>query len=813
MNTLWQDLRYAARTLSKSPGFASVAIVTLALGIGANTAIFSVVSSVLLQPLPYQNGERLVRIQQSLHSTRGGAALNLQVSIPELKDYEQRSRALDGVAEYHSLWFTLLDRGEPERVQSGIVSSNYFELMGIHPILGQTFPVAGDPAGAEPVLLLSHEFWESHFAGDANVIGRTVEMNDRIHTIIGVLPRNLPQYPGTNDVWMPWHACPFRSGDHWAEKRDMRTVTAFARVASEATLVQARDDVERIATEMQTEHPEAYPDDAALAATLVTLRQELAGNAGPVFLTLLAMAGFILLIACANVTNLTLARMTGREQEFSVRSALGAGQGRLVRQLVTESSLLALAGGAVGLLMAYNIVDAFSAFAARFTPRATEIEVDGWLLLFTLGVSFAVGVIVGLVSCLTYARKLLGAAIQVGRGSTAGMERQRARKLLVVSQLAVTFVLLVGAGLMLHSIVKLQQVDPGFSPENVLTMQIDLDWSAWSGDSERRQFYRSLLERTRNLHGVLSVALAGTIPLEGGLPNTAFRIEGMPVPEDGTGPRTDVQTVSPGYFETLRIPLLRGRTFTDFDHDEAVDVAVVNQSVARRYWAEADPVGTRISADGEQWFTVIGVVGDVKQEGLEEEFPDQVYTSLAQNTPLGINFLIRTGGNPMGIAREATAVVHSIDARQPVAFVRTMEQVRSESIAAPRLVALLLAIFAALALTISIAGVVGLIAYTVSRRTRELGIRLALGAPKGSILWMVVRQGVVLVLVGLGAGMIAALALTRFIRSWLYDVAPTDPLTFLLISLVFAATAVVAAYVPARRAARVDPMTALRAAD
>ena len=811
MNDLWQDLRYSAKTLSKSLGFASVAIVTLALGIGANTAIFSVVSSVLLQPLPYENGDRLVRIQQSLHATHGGAAQNLQVSVPELQDYEQRSHTLDGVAEYHSLWFTLLDRGEPERVQSGIVSSNYFELMGIRPILGQTFPNTGESAGAEPVLLLSHDFWQSHFGGDAGVIGQTVEMNDRIHTIIGVLPENLPQYPGTNDVWMPWYACPFRSGDHWGENRDMRTVTAFARLSSAATLVQAQDDVERIAREMQTEYSDAYPDNAAFAATLSPLRQELAGNAGAVFFTLLAMAGFILLIACANVTNLTLARMSAREQEISVRSALGAGQGRLVRQLVTESSLLALAGGALGLLMAYNILDAFSAFAARFTPRATEIEVDGWLLLFTLGVSVATGIIVGLVSCLAYARNLSGAASLVGGRSTAGRERQRARNLLVVSQLAVTFVLLVGAGLMLRSIVKLQQVDPGFSPQNVLTMQIDLDWAAYPGDTERRQFYRSLLERTRNLYGVLSVALAGTIPLEGGLPNTAFRIEGMPIPEDGTGPRTDVQTVSPGYFETLRIPLLRGRTFTDFDHHEAVHVAVVNQSVARRYWGEADPIGTRISDDGEQWFTVVGVVGDVKQEGLEVEFPDQVYTPLAQNTPLGINFLIRTGGNPMSIAREATAIVHSIDARQPVAFVRTMEEVRSESIAAPRLVAWLLALFAALALIISVAGVMGLVAYTVSQRTRELGIRLALGAAKGSVLWMVVRQGVVLVLVGLAAGTIAALALTRFIGSWLYDVAPTDPLTFLLISLVFASTAVAAAYVPARRAARVDPMTALRA--
>jgi putative ABC transport system permease protein len=364
---------------------------------------------------------------------------------------------------------------------------------------------------------------------------------------------------------------------------------------------------------------------------------------------------------------------------------------------------------------------------------------------------------------------------------------------------------------MLRSLVKLQQVDPGFSPENVLTMQVDLDWSVYSADAERRRFYRSLLERSRNMPAVLSVALASAIPLEGGLPNTAFQIEGKPVPEDDSGPRTDVQSVSPHYFETLRIPLLRGRTFTDFDHDDSAAVALVNQSVALRYWGDQDPIGTRVSADGENWATVVGVVGDVKQEGLGDEFPDQVYTPIAQFTPLRANFLIRTTGSPMSIARDAIALVRSIDPRQPVAFVRTMEDVRSENIAAPRLVTYLLGLFAVLALVISIAGIVGLVAFTVSQRTKELGIRMALGAANGSVLWMVVRHGISLVLIGLAVGTAGALALTRFIGSWLYGVTPTDPVTFISIALVFAATAVVAAYFPARRAAKVDPMIALRA--
>lgn len=811
MNNLWHDLRYTARTLFKSPGFAAVAILSLTLGIGANTAIFSVVSSVLLQPLPYEDGDELVLIEQhTMHAMHGSTQQDTRVSVQELQDYRQRNRTLDGVVEYHSLWFTLLDRGEPERVQSGVISTNFFEVMGIQPILGRTFGPGEDSEDGEPVLLLSHDFWQSHFDGDPAVIGRTVEMNDRIHTIVGVLPDKLPRYPGNNDVWMPWYACPFRTGDGWKESRDLRVLTAFGRIGPEVNLAQAEDDVARIAREMQTEHPDAYPADAGFETALSPLREELTGEARPVFLVLLGMAGFILLIACANVTNLTLARMSGREQEISVRAALGAGRGRLMRQLVTESTVLALAGGALGLMLAFSAVDLFAAFAGRFTPRASEVQVDGWLLLFTAGVSLAAGLAVGLVSSLLYGRNVAGSLRCGGGHSTEGTGRQRVRNLLVVSQLAVTFVLLAGAGLMLRSFIKLQQVDPGFSPENVLTMQVDLDWSVYMEDADRREFYRSLLEKTRSIPNVRSAALAGTIPLGGGLPNTGFRIEGKPLPEDGTGPRTDVQNVSPDYFDTLRIPLMHGRMFTERDHDDAPDVAIINQSAARRYWGGANPIGTRISDDGVAWVTVVGVVGDVKQEGLADEFAEQVYRPIAQGTPMGANLLIRTIPGPMSVAREATAAVHAIDPRQPVAFVRTMEDVRSEDIASPRLVTLLLTLFAALALIISVAGVVGLVAFTVSQRTRELGIRIALGADRGSVLWMVIRNGVTLVAIGLAVGMAFALALTRSIGSWLYDVTPTDPMTFLAISLVFVSTAALAAYVPARRAAHVDPMIALR---
>lgn len=808
MKTLWYDLRYSVRTLFKNPGFAIVAIISLTLGIGANTAIFSVISTVLLQPLPYEEGNELVLIEQ--RAMHGGSMQDMGISVKELEDYQQRNRAFDGVVEYHSLWFTLLDNGKPQRVQSGIVSSNFFDVMGIRPVLGRSFLDSGALGNKEPVLLLSYDFWQSHFDGDPAVVGRTVEMNDQIHTIVGVLPKSLPQFPGNNDVWMPWYACPFRVAGPMREERNMRHITVIGRIAEQVNLAQASGDVARIAGEMQAEHPDAYVNAAGFETMLSPLKQVLTDDARPVFLILLGMAGFILLIACANVTNLTLARMSGREQEIAVRAALGAGRGRLMRQLVTESTVLALVGGALGLLLAFAAVDLFAAFAGRFTPRASEVQVDGWLLLFTVGVSLAAGLAVGLVSALLYGRNVTGALSSGGGRATEGAARQRVRSMLVVSQLAVTFVLLVGAGLMLRSFINLQQVNPGFSADNVLTLQIDLDWSVYQEDADRRAFYRSLLDKTRSIAGVKSAALAGTIPLGGGVPNAGFQIEGRPLAEEGIEPRTDVQNVSTDYFDTLNIPLLRGRTFTPMDHDEALDVAIVNQSLTRRYWGDESPVGTRICCNGEKLITIVGVVGDVKQAGLADAFAAQIYVPLAQNTPMGVNLLVRTIGSPMSIAQEATAAVHAIDPRQPVAFVQTMQDVRSEDIASPRLMTLLLSLFAVLALTISVAGVVGLVAFTVSQRTREMGIRVALGAEPDSLLWMVVRQGLMLVLTGLVLGTAAALVLTQSIGSWLYAVEPTDPVTFISISLVFISTAALAAYIPARRAAKVNPMQALR---
>jgi len=801
-----QELRYAIRTLRRNPAFSAVAIVTLALGIGANSAMFSVISGVLLRPLPYARDEQLVLLEQRTSIDESG---HPGVSVQEFDDYRAHVRTLSGIVEYHSLWFTLLDRGEPERVQSGIVSWDFFQLMGVEPLLGRLFLPAENSVDADPVLILGYEFWRTRYGSDPGVIGRSVEMNDRFHTIVGVLPP-LPRFPGNNDVWMPWYACPFRTGDGWRQNREWRALDVIGRVKPGIPIEAARADIARIAHGMKTEHPDIYPPASEFRADLVPIRDALTREARPVFLTLLGMAGCILLIACANVANLSVAHMAGREQEMAVRSALGASRGRLMRQILTESTLLAMTGGTLGLFVAVYATDALALFAARFTPHAGDVGVDHRVLLFTLGVSLATGLIIGTAAAILFARKI-SPSLREGSGrATAGMFRQRVRGALVAAQVGATVILLAGAGLMLRSFVELRNVNPGFIIENVLTMQIDLDWAAYRDPARRNAFYLQLLERTNALPGVRYAGLAGYIPLDGGLPTTPFQIEGRPVADERTGPRTDYQVVSARYFDALGIPVVRGRSFTDQDANREAAVVVISQSIARQYWGTDDPIGARISDDGTHWATVIGVVGDVKQDGLEQEYSQQVYLPLDMDPPFGARLLIRTTSDPMAVARDAAAAVHSIDPRQPVAFVRTLADIHGESLSARRLATLLLGMFAALALAISIAGIAALMAFAVSQRTQELGIRIALGADSGRVLWLVARQAVGFVGIGLLAGLVAILALGRFITGWLYEIAPTDPVTLIGVCLLLLAAALLAACVPARRATQIDPITALR---
>ncbi|MFY9609667.1 MAG: ABC transporter permease [Blastocatellia bacterium] len=813
LEALLQDLRYGARVLTKNPAFTLVALITLALGIGANTAIFSVIYGVLMRPLPYQDGNRLVVLHQLAPRAAAGNQ-NLGFSVKEIADYREQNQTLDGVAEHHTMSFILLGREEPQRVQTAVVSANFFDLLGVKPLLGRTFLPEDDQKGADAVLVLSHKYWLSSHGGDSNIIGRVFTMNDRPHTVIGVLPP-IPQYPVESDVYMPTVACPTRSSDRFIANRNFRMMSVFGRLKPEASVEQAKADLSLIASNLQKEYPDSYPESRGYDATAALLKEELIRDGKPTFLILLATAGLVLLIACANVANLTLARLMRREREMAIRAALGAGKGRLIRQLLTESTLLALAGGALGLLLAAGGLRLLVTFAARFTTRASEIEIDGSVLLFTLLISVATGLVFGSMPAFSSENNLTGALKEGGGRTSSSTRRQRARGVLIVAQVAISFMLLIGAGLMLRSLIKLQQVNPGFNPESVLLMRISPNWSKHTTAEQNRLLLRRFLDKAQAQPGALSVAIASTFPLNPlgitfGPFNRRFQIEGQPNAAGDPGPEADIRIVSPDYFETIRLPLITGRTFTDQDKDKAPLVTVMNQSMARHRWGNEDPIGRRLTFDnGANWLTIVGIVGDVKQYGLGREATDELYTPLEQN-PGGGNLLVRTSSDPMSMAALMRDVIYEVDPETAIDNVQTLERVRSESLASPRLTTVLLGLFAALALVITAAGIAGVMALSVSQRTHELGVRMALGATSARVMTMVMRQGMTLVIGGLVLGVIGALALTQLMSALLFSVGPTDPLTFLAVALVLMAVAAVSCFLPARRVTTIDPMIALR---
>ena len=580
MTGLLHDLRFAFRSLRKSPGFTLVSILTLALGIGANTAVFSMIRGVLLRPLPFEDGSRLVYLRQPAPLA---GVQNARFSVLELADYRERSQALPSVVEYHSMPFILLGRGEPRRVQTGVVSANYFEILGVRPLLGRGFRAGEDQPGAMPVLVLSHGFWKNRLGGDPGIVGRTFEMNDRIHTVIGVLPP-VPQYPAENDLYMPSSSCPFRSSAFTANTRTARLLHLFGRLAPGVALDQAQSELAGIATALRAEHPAAYPAGQGFTVAAASLHDELTRQAKPTLLLLIGTTALVLLIACANIANLTLARLMRRSREMALRSALGADRARLFRQMLAEGGLLALAGGGLGLALAAGTMELLTRFAARFTPRAGEIALDGEVLAFTLGVCVLTGLAFAVLPALP-SRANLVTALKEGGAAVSGGGSHRVRGALVVAQVAVSLVLLVGAGLMLRSLLALQAVDPGFETQRVLTMTIDLNWSRYTTDELVRGFHDRLHARLAGQPGVTATASSLTFPLDGHRRmNVGFIIEGQPPAEEGAQPLGDLRSATPAYFQTLGIPLVTGRFFTPSDGPTAPSVAVVNQTLARRYW-------------------------------------------------------------------------------------------------------------------------------------------------------------------------------------------------------------------------------------
>jgi predicted permease len=803
-----QDARFALRMMRKNPGYTLAAVLTLGLGIGANSAIFSVVNAVLLKPLPYEHGDRLVVLQQQ--APRAGL-LHQPFSVAETNDYRTQSHSLDGLVEYHNMNFILLGRSEPERVVSGVVSWNFFDVFGVKPLFGRSFRPEDEQPGAPAVLMLSYEYWIRSFGGDPTVVNKRFTMNDKIHTVIGILPP-VPQYPDENDVYMPTTACPFRSRPAFIANRQARMMQVFGRMKPGIIVSQAQADLNSVAANLQRAYPNDYPPAIDYSIWTSSLEEELTHNARPTMLVLLGAAGFVLLIACANVANLNLARMVRRERELAVRAALGAGRVRMFRQLLTESSLLAVIGGGLGLLFSWGALNLLVSFAARFTPRAREIHMDSTVLLFTLGVAVLTSVLSGTAPALAARDTVVDGLKEGGVQSTIGVGRRRMRSLLIVAQVAVSFLLLIGAGLMLRSFQKLQHVDPGFQPENVLTMQIGLDFTKYNSDDKQRAFFESFLDKVQAQSGVKSAAASMMIPLTSDMRMSGdFQLEGQtPVPGQAL-PVADFRVVSENYFDTLHIPVLEGRAFTRADRPGVPDVAIVNRTAARHFWGTQDPFGKRFSTNGgKTWTQITGVVGDIKQYGLDKDAADEIYVPLAQSPLLDAILVVKTSVEPMSVARGIIELLYAVDPNQPAARVRSMEQVRAESVAAPRLTANLLSLFALLALTIAATGIGGVMALAVGQRRHEIGVRMAIGARPVEILRMVLGQGMALALVGITLGLMGAFALTRLLQRLLFEVGPTDPLTFVGVAIVLSAATLVACYVPARRAARVDPIIALR---
>jgi putative ABC transport system permease protein len=680
----------------------------------------------------------------------------------------------------------------------------------VKPLLGRNFERDEKEEGAAPVLLLSYEYWQHSFGGDPTVVGKTFRMNDKAHAVIGVLPP-FPQYPQENDVYMTSSACPFRSNPKMVANRQGRMVRMFGRMKPGVTVKQAEADLSSVAANMQKTYPDDYPKDSALAVQATPLKEALTSKARPTMIFLLAAAGFVLLLACANVANLNLARMVKRERELSVRTALGANRVRLFRQLLTESSLLAAGGAMLGLLLAVASLQMLVAFTSRFTTRASEIHIDTVVLLFTLVIAIVVTVVTGTAPAMAHRGDLITNLKEGGSQSTLGGKRGRARSALIVAQVAVSFLLLIGAGLTLRSLINLLRVYPGFDPENVLTMQISLDFAKYTTAQSQLQFADSLLDKIRSMPDVTSAAVSASFPLDQSPSfNGQFLIEGQEA--DPTAPQASAEfnVVSPDYFKTLQVPLAGGREFNSFDVKDKPPVVIVNQALAEHHWPGANPVGRRVSFDGKTWVQIVGVVGDVRQHGLEQVSGDLMYVPYAQYPQLGPSLVARTSGDPMSIARAAVQHLYEIDPNQPAGRIRSMQQLRADSIAAPRLTANLLGLFALLALAIAAAGIGGVMALAVSQRTHEIGVRMAIGARPIEIVRMVLGQGMGLALGGVAIGVLGALALTRMVKSLLFDVTPTDPLTFFAVAAVLTIAALAACYIPARRAARVDPLRALR---
>jgi predicted permease len=823
LETLWQDVRYGSRVLSKNPAFALAAILTLALGIGANTAIFSLVYGVLLRPLPYQDGGQLVVLHQM--NTKA-AAPNIPFSAKELADYGQGNHTLEGIVEHHTMVFLLSDSNTAERVQTAVVSGNFFDVLGVKPLLGRTFTDADDQMGAAPVIVLSYKYWQQHRNGDPSIVGKVFEMNSKPHRVIGVLPP-IPQYPSESDLYMTTVQCPTRSSEAFKANRRRRMMIAFARLKPGVKLDQAQADLSVIASQIERANPDAYPQKGGYAMSAVPLRDDLTHTARTTFFVLLGGAGFVLLIACANVANLMLARLLRLEREMAVRAALGATKARLLRQLLTESILVSLTGGLLGLALAPLALTVLVKFAARYSTRAAEVQIDAPVLLFTLLIAVGTGIVFGLAPAFSSSKRAAESLKQGSGRTTTGKGRQALRSALVVAQVAISFILLIGAGLMLRSFIKLTEVHPGFRTDHLLSMRLTPNFAKYTKTpSQIPTLIDSIMRHVTAINGVESASMVSNVPLSpsgiaGGPGYNDFLIFGRPLSQGELAPTVDITVADENYFQTIAQPVVSGRVFNAHDDGKSLTVAVINQTMARRNWPASDAVGQRIAFafKPDAWITIIGVVSDTHEYGLEKPTKSEIYLPMMQNYPNAMtatvggftgNLIVRTPLEPSAITPLVRGAMQEVDPFIGLDQIGTIAQFQYDSMAPPRITATLLGVFAALALLISTSGIAAVMTLSVTQRTRELGIRMALGAERKAIVAMVVRQGLSLAFIGVAAGICGAMALTRLLSTLLYATSPTDVVTFLAVSLLFLAVGAAACFVPARQVTAIDPLIALR---
>ncbi len=808
MDAWLKDLRYSIRRLTRAPGFAAIVVLTLALGIGANSAIFSVVNGVLLRPLPYREPAQLVTVEHFYSSLNN---LEAPVSVPGFRDYSARKHIFQSTAVQTGWAPSLTGKGDPERVQAARATVLLFSTLGVSPLLGRTFAADEDQPGKPRVVVLSWGFWQRVFAGDRGVLGKTVLLDNEPYEVIGVMgPEFRPFFGGQSELWAP---LVFRPEQFTNDNRTNEFLAFTGRLAPGVTALVAQRDMSAFAEQLKREYPDNYGAQWTLLVT--PLLEQGTSAIRPALYILLGAVGFVLLIACGNVANLFLARAAARAKEVAVRSALGAEWWQLVRQLLTESVVVSVAGGIVGLALSWFALRALVAFNPTNLPRVQDIHIDPAVLIFTSALAIVTGLVFGLAPALQAVRTNLQATLKEGGRTSGGSSGHKVRRALVVAETALALTLLAGAGLLIRSFARIQGIDPGFQAERVLTFNLSLPNTKYPSDTQRIAFFEQLLPRLAAVPGVEAVGTTSNVPFGGNWSTGSFSVEGYQAPQGQPGPWGDIRVVSTGFFETLRVPVRSGRTFTPQDRAGSPRVVVVDEGLVRRYWPNEDAVGKRITFDDAadstaEWREIVGVVGYTKHEGLDAESRVQVYMPLLQQGLPFSDVVVRTRGDPEAMVSALRAKVQEMDRDLPLSRVSTVERLISDSFGQRRFSMFLLGLFAALALVLASIGIYGVMSYSVAQRSHEMGLRMALGAARGTVVKLILGQGMSLVALGVGIGLVGAFALTRVLRTQLFGVQPTDPVTYVLVTLLLTAVAVIATLGPALRATRVDPIVALR---